>query len=86
MLLLVFAKQIHLPYIRNIQTTYTRTGIFGYWVRNHNGSPAQPLNLTDNNALQLCQTGIPLAAIAVEFKYNVKGLLCLFSGTCNSFD
>ncbi|KAG7217246.1 hypothetical protein INR49_027790 [Caranx melampygus] len=31
LLLLVFAKQIHLPYIRDIQTTYTRTGIFGYW-------------------------------------------------------
>ncbi|XP_067350664.1 inositol polyphosphate 5-phosphatase K isoform X2 [Channa argus] len=31
LLLLMFAKQIHLPYIRNIQTTYTRTGIFGYW-------------------------------------------------------
>uniref|UniRef100_A0A3Q0S2Y0 Inositol polyphosphate-5-phosphatase K n=1 Tax=Amphilophus citrinellus TaxID=61819 RepID=A0A3Q0S2Y0_AMPCI len=31
LLLLVFAKQIHLPYIRNIQTTYTRTGMFGYW-------------------------------------------------------
>ncbi|KAF3840797.1 hypothetical protein F7725_006659 [Dissostichus mawsoni] len=31
LLLLVFAKQMHLPFIRNIQTTYTRTGIFGYW-------------------------------------------------------
>ncbi|KAM9846941.1 inositol polyphosphate 5-phosphatase K [Aulostomus maculatus] len=31
LLLLVFTKQTHLPYIRNIQTTYTRTGIFGYW-------------------------------------------------------
>nr|XP_020454037.1 inositol polyphosphate 5-phosphatase K-like isoform X2 [Monopterus albus] len=31
LLLLVFTKQIHLPYIRNIQTTYTRTGVFGYW-------------------------------------------------------
>ncbi|XP_072231644.1 inositol polyphosphate 5-phosphatase K [Leuresthes tenuis] len=31
LLLLIFAKQMHLPYIRNIQTTYTRTGIFGYW-------------------------------------------------------
>ncbi|XP_065819373.1 inositol polyphosphate 5-phosphatase K isoform X4 [Labrus bergylta] len=31
LLLLVFAKQAHLPFIRNIQTTYTRTGIFGYW-------------------------------------------------------
>ncbi|KAM6906851.1 inositol polyphosphate 5-phosphatase K [Xenentodon cancila] len=31
LLLLVFAKQMHVPYIRNIQTTYTRTGIFGYW-------------------------------------------------------
>ncbi|XP_031728557.1 inositol polyphosphate 5-phosphatase K isoform X1 [Anarrhichthys ocellatus] len=31
LLLLVFAKQFHLPFIRNIQTTYTRTGFFGYW-------------------------------------------------------
>ncbi|XP_029956290.1 inositol polyphosphate 5-phosphatase K isoform X2 [Salarias fasciatus] len=31
LLLLVFAKQVHLPYIRNIRTTYTRTGIYGYW-------------------------------------------------------
>ncbi|XP_038129870.1 inositol polyphosphate 5-phosphatase K isoform X2 [Cyprinodon tularosa] len=31
LLLLVFAKMVHLPFIRNIQTTYTRTGIFGYW-------------------------------------------------------
>ncbi|XP_068600414.1 inositol polyphosphate 5-phosphatase K [Brachionichthys hirsutus] len=31
LLLLIFAKQIHLPYIRKLQTTYTRTGIFGYW-------------------------------------------------------
>ncbi|XP_071754337.2 inositol polyphosphate 5-phosphatase K [Centroberyx gerrardi] len=31
LLLLVFAKQVHLPFIRDIQTTYTRTGIFGYW-------------------------------------------------------
>uniref|UniRef100_A0A3P9PLA5 Inositol polyphosphate-5-phosphatase K n=1 Tax=Poecilia reticulata TaxID=8081 RepID=A0A3P9PLA5_POERE len=31
LLLLVFAKMMHLPFIRNIQTTYTRTGIFGYW-------------------------------------------------------
>ncbi|XP_072302210.1 inositol polyphosphate 5-phosphatase K isoform X3 [Eucyclogobius newberryi] len=31
LLLLVFAKQVHLPFIRNIQSTYTRTGIFGYW-------------------------------------------------------
>nr|XP_057942646.1 inositol polyphosphate 5-phosphatase K isoform X2 [Doryrhamphus excisus] len=31
LLLLVFARQAHLPYIRDLQTTYTRTGIFGYW-------------------------------------------------------
>nr|XP_040038821.1 inositol polyphosphate 5-phosphatase K isoform X1 [Gasterosteus aculeatus aculeatus] len=31
LLLLVFAKQLHLPFIRNIQATYTRTGFFGYW-------------------------------------------------------
>uniref|UniRef100_A0A1A8NFH3 Inositol polyphosphate-5-phosphatase K n=4 Tax=Nothobranchius TaxID=28779 RepID=A0A1A8NFH3_9TELE len=31
LLLLVFAKQTHLPHIRDVQTTYTRTGIFGYW-------------------------------------------------------
>ncbi|XP_065146856.1 inositol polyphosphate 5-phosphatase K isoform X1 [Paramisgurnus dabryanus] len=31
LLLLLFAKQIHLPFIRDIQGTYTRTGLFGYW-------------------------------------------------------
>ncbi|XP_048839793.1 inositol polyphosphate 5-phosphatase K-like isoform X1 [Brienomyrus brachyistius] len=31
LLLLVFSKQLHLPFIRDLQTTYTRTGIFGYW-------------------------------------------------------
>ncbi|XP_036451251.1 inositol polyphosphate 5-phosphatase K [Colossoma macropomum] len=31
LLLMVFAKQAHLPFIRDIQSTYTRTGIFGYW-------------------------------------------------------
>ncbi|XP_057176688.1 inositol polyphosphate 5-phosphatase K isoform X1 [Triplophysa rosa] len=31
LLLLLFAKQIHLPFIRDIQSTYTRTGLFGDW-------------------------------------------------------
>ncbi|XP_051934941.1 inositol polyphosphate 5-phosphatase Ka isoform X1 [Hippocampus zosterae] len=31
LLLLLFSKLEHLPFIRDIQTTYTRTGIFGYW-------------------------------------------------------
>ncbi|KPP74972.1 inositol polyphosphate 5-phosphatase K-like [Scleropages formosus] len=31
LLLLLFARQAHLPFIRDIQTTYTRTGFFGYW-------------------------------------------------------
>ncbi|XP_056139981.1 inositol polyphosphate 5-phosphatase Ka [Lampris incognitus] len=31
LLLLFFSKLEHVPFIRNIQTTYTRTGIFGYW-------------------------------------------------------
>ncbi|XP_026797505.3 inositol polyphosphate 5-phosphatase K [Pangasianodon hypophthalmus] len=31
LLLLLFAKQAHLPFIRDMQTTYTRTGFFGYW-------------------------------------------------------
>ncbi|XP_077468189.1 inositol polyphosphate 5-phosphatase Ka [Stigmatopora argus] len=31
LLLLLFCKLEHLPFIRDIKTTYTRTGIFGYW-------------------------------------------------------
>lgn len=31
LLLLLFAKQVHLPFIRDVQTTYIRTGIYGYW-------------------------------------------------------
>uniref|UniRef100_UPI00398EE2DA inositol polyphosphate 5-phosphatase K-like n=1 Tax=Pristiophorus japonicus TaxID=55135 RepID=UPI00398EE2DA len=30
-LLLIFVKCLHLPYIRDLQTNYTRTGLFGYW-------------------------------------------------------
>ncbi|XP_039633864.1 inositol polyphosphate 5-phosphatase Ka isoform X3 [Perca fluviatilis] len=31
LLLLFFSKLEHVPFIRDIQATYTRTGIFGYW-------------------------------------------------------
>ncbi|KAM9852767.1 inositol polyphosphate 5-phosphatase K-like [Aulostomus maculatus] len=31
LLLLFFSKVEHLPFIRDIQATYTRTGIYGYW-------------------------------------------------------
>ncbi|XP_030007877.1 inositol polyphosphate 5-phosphatase Ka isoform X2 [Sphaeramia orbicularis] len=31
LLLLFFSKMEHVPFIRDIQATYTRTGIFGYW-------------------------------------------------------
>ncbi|KAM9441678.1 inositol polyphosphate 5-phosphatase K-like isoform 1-T1 [Salvelinus alpinus] len=31
LLLLFFSKLAHVPFIRDIQDTYTRTGIFGYW-------------------------------------------------------
>ncbi|XP_036392428.1 inositol polyphosphate 5-phosphatase K-like [Megalops cyprinoides] len=31
LLLLVFSHQAHVPFIRDIQATFTRTGIFGYW-------------------------------------------------------
>ncbi|KAM4627870.1 inositol polyphosphate 5-phosphatase Ka isoform 2-T3 [Polymixia lowei] len=31
LLLLFFSKLDHVPYIRDIQAKYTRTGIFGYW-------------------------------------------------------
>lgn len=31
LLLLVFSKLEHIPFIRNIRTTYTRTGLMGYW-------------------------------------------------------
>ncbi|XP_034759078.2 inositol polyphosphate 5-phosphatase K-like isoform X1 [Acipenser ruthenus] len=31
LLLLVFAQHCHVPFIRDIQASYTRTGIYGYW-------------------------------------------------------
>ncbi|XP_026790724.3 inositol polyphosphate 5-phosphatase Ka isoform X1 [Pangasianodon hypophthalmus] len=31
LLLLFFSKLEHVPFIRDIRTTYTRTGIYGYW-------------------------------------------------------
>ncbi|XP_074746040.1 inositol polyphosphate 5-phosphatase K isoform X1 [Strix uralensis] len=32
LLLLLFVKHVHLPFIRDIHTHYTRTGLYGYWV------------------------------------------------------
>ncbi|XP_061461439.1 inositol polyphosphate 5-phosphatase K isoform X2 [Rhineura floridana] len=31
LLLLIFAKQAHLPFLRDIQSQFTRTGLYGYW-------------------------------------------------------
>nr|XP_060612906.1 inositol polyphosphate 5-phosphatase K isoform X1 [Anolis sagrei ordinatus] len=31
LLLLVFTKQAHLPFIRDIRSQFTRTGLYGYW-------------------------------------------------------
>ncbi|XP_064251157.1 inositol polyphosphate 5-phosphatase K isoform X2 [Passer domesticus] len=31
LLLLIFVKHAHLPFIRDIHTHYTRTGLYGYW-------------------------------------------------------
>ncbi|XP_071431217.1 inositol polyphosphate 5-phosphatase K isoform X3 [Pithys albifrons albifrons] len=31
LLLLIFVKHVHLPFIRGIHTHYTRTGLYGYW-------------------------------------------------------
>ncbi|NXU63370.1 INP5K phosphatase, partial [Horornis vulcanius] len=31
LLLLIFVKHVHLPFIRDIHTHYTRTGLYGYW-------------------------------------------------------
>ncbi|NXA35321.1 INP5K phosphatase, partial [Eudromia elegans] len=31
LLLLIFVKHVHLPFIRDIHTQYTRTGLYGYW-------------------------------------------------------
>lgn len=33
LLLLIFAKYYHLPFLRGVQTETTRTGLGGYWVR-----------------------------------------------------
>lgn len=32
LLLLIFAKYFHLPFLRGVQTETTRTGLGGYWV------------------------------------------------------
>ncbi|XP_032901754.1 inositol polyphosphate 5-phosphatase K [Amblyraja radiata] len=31
LLLLVYVKHLHLPYVRDLRTSYTRTGMYGYW-------------------------------------------------------
>ncbi|NXP21545.1 INP5K phosphatase, partial [Scytalopus superciliaris] len=31
LLLLIFVKQVHLPFVQSIRSQYTRTGLYGYW-------------------------------------------------------
>ncbi|XP_066491252.1 inositol polyphosphate 5-phosphatase K isoform X1 [Tiliqua scincoides] len=31
LLLLIFAKRVHVPFIRDIKSQFTRTGLYGYW-------------------------------------------------------
>ncbi|XP_063002497.1 inositol polyphosphate 5-phosphatase K isoform X2 [Elgaria multicarinata webbii] len=31
LLLLIFAQQVHLPFIQDVQSQFTRTGLYGYW-------------------------------------------------------
>lgn len=33
LVLVIFSKLEHVPFIKDIQATYTRTGIYHYWVR-----------------------------------------------------
>lgn len=35
LLLLIFVKHDHLPFIRDVRTNYTRTGLYGYWVKKY---------------------------------------------------
>lgn len=77
LLLLVFAKQHHLPYIRHIQTTYTRTGIFGYWV----GNSQRNYWSADDNIVKACNPGIQPASVAAVTEEVMKGPLCLISRT-----
>ena len=50
LLLLVFAKYFHLPFLRGVQTETTRTGLGGYWVRR----PWHPLCEQHCVAVHLC--------------------------------
>ncbi|XP_053131241.1 inositol polyphosphate 5-phosphatase K isoform X2 [Hemicordylus capensis] len=43
LLLLIFAKHAHLPFIRDIQSQFTRTGLYGYW--GNKGGVASRLSL-----------------------------------------
>jgi hypothetical protein len=53
LLLLVFAKYQHLPYIQIISTKSTPTGLYGYWVRTE---LSLRLELTRVDALELSKT------------------------------
>lgn len=45
-LLLVFSKFCHLPFLRGVQTESTRTGLGGYWVRATHWRAPEPLPLS----------------------------------------
>jgi len=47
LLLLVFAKYFHLPFLCGVQTETTRTGLGGYWVRRLLTAFCDPHCITD---------------------------------------
>lgn len=67
-LLLVFAKYQHLPYIQILSTKSTPTGLFGYWVRT-SYCPSRELGRAGN-----CGAG--------QKKKEVKGILVLCPAQC----
>lgn len=69
LLLLVFSKLKHVPFIRDIQATYTRTGIFRYWV-----SSGWFLNLQPSERLNSFSVVLTLLAVVFVSQGNKGGL------------
>ncbi len=81
LLLLFFSKLEHVLFIRDIQVTYTRTGLFGYWVRAWQCKLAVVLRVTfdkpNENLTNICCAG-KLIFLSFKWKGNKGGVsICL---------
>lgn len=81
-LLLLFAKQAHLPFIRGVRSQFTRTGLHGYWVSCFTGTLPGLRSVKAAGTVDAGKAGRPNSAVAKPPRTHVfvfcLNVFCMF--------